>query len=40
MNGRAIFRVLVALLLVAIAFGIGTAVYNAGVTVGLAEAAP
>lgn len=39
MNGRAIFRVLAALVLVAVAFGIGTAVYNAGVTAGLAEAA-
>ncbi len=39
MNGRLILRVLAALLLVAVAIGIGTAVYNAGVTAGLTEAA-
>ena len=39
MNGRIVFRVLAALLLVAVAVGIGTMVYNAGVTAGLAEAA-
>jgi hypothetical protein len=33
------FRVLAALLLVALAIGIGAAAYNAGVTAGLAEAA-
>jgi hypothetical protein len=38
-NGRFIFRVLAALLLVAVVIGVGTAVYNAGVTAGLAEAA-
>jgi hypothetical protein len=37
MNG--FFRVLAALLLVALAIGIGAAVYNAGVTAGFAEAA-
>ena len=37
MNG--FFRVLAALALVALAIGIGAAVYNAGVTAGLAEAA-
>jgi hypothetical protein len=37
MNG--FLRVLAALLLVALAVGIGAAVYNAGVTAGLAEAA-
>lgn len=39
MNGRMIFRVLAALLLVAVAIGIGTVVYNTGVTAGLEEAA-
>ncbi len=39
MNGRFILRVLAALVLVAVAIGIGTAVYNAGVTTGLTEAA-
>ena len=37
MNG--VFRVFAALLLVALAVGIGTVVYNAGVTAGLTEAA-
>jgi hypothetical protein len=39
MSGRTIFRVVAALLLVVVAIGIGTAVYNAGVTAGLTEAA-
>ncbi len=39
MNGRLVFRVLAALLLVAVAIGIGTTVYNTGVSAGLAEAA-
>lgn len=39
MNGRGILRVLAVLLLVAVAIGIGTGVYNAGVTAGLDEAA-
>ena len=39
MFGRTIFRVVAALLLVAVAIGMGSAVYNAGVTAGLAEAA-
>lgn len=39
MNGRLILRVLAALLLVAVAIGIGTTVYNAGVTAGLTDAA-
>lgn len=39
MNGRGFFRVLAALLLIAITIGVGVAVYNAGVTAGLAEAA-
>jgi len=38
-NGRAIFRVLAVLLVVAVAAGIGTMVYNAGVNAGLDEAA-
>jgi hypothetical protein len=38
-NGRAIFQVFAVLLLVAVAVGIGTMVYNAGVSEGLAEAA-
>jgi hypothetical protein len=39
MNGRTIFRVLAVLLLVAVAVGIGTAVYNVGINTGLNEAA-
>ncbi|MGI8657894.1 MAG: hypothetical protein ACR2K4_03875 [Candidatus Limnocylindria bacterium] len=39
MTGRTIFRVVAVLLLMAVAIGTGTAVYNAGVTAGLAEAA-
>jgi hypothetical protein len=39
MNGRTIFRVVAALLLVAVLIGVGTSLYNAGVTAGLAEAA-
>lgn len=39
MNGRGFVRVLAVLLLVAVAIGIGTAVYNAGVTAGITEAA-
>lgn len=39
MNGRVIFRVLALLLVVAVAAGIGTVVYNAGVNAGLDEAA-
>lgn len=39
MNGRGFFRVLATLLLIAITIGVGVAVYNAGVTAGLAEAA-
>ncbi len=39
MNGRTMFRVLAVLLLIAVAVGAGTAVYNAGVGTGLAEAA-
>jgi hypothetical protein len=38
MNARTIFRVLAVLVLVAVAIGIGAAVYNAGVTAGLAAA--
>lgn len=39
MYGRGIFRLFAALLAVAIAVGIGAAVYNAGITAGLNEAA-
>lgn len=39
MNGRGFFRALATLLLIAIMVGIGVALYNAGVTAGLAEAA-
>lgn len=39
MNGRTIFRVVAALLLIAVAVGLGTAAYNAGVSAGLDEAA-
>lgn len=39
MNGRTIVRVLAALVLVVVAIGIGTAVYNAGVSAGLTDAA-
>lgn len=39
MNGRAIFGVVAAVLLVALAVGMGTVAYNAGVTAGLDEAA-
>jgi hypothetical protein len=39
MNGRSFLRFLAFLVLVAVAVGIGTAVYNAGVTSGLSEAA-
>lgn len=39
MNGRALLRLFAFLVLVAVAVGIGTAVYNAGVTSGLSEAA-
>ncbi|MGI8829141.1 MAG: hypothetical protein ACR2I5_05135 [Candidatus Limnocylindria bacterium] len=37
--GGDIFRVVAVLLLIAVAIGAGTAVYNAGVAAGLAEAA-
>lgn len=39
MNGRGFLRLLAALILVAVAIGLGTAAYNAGVTAGLSEAA-
>lgn len=39
MNGRGFLRVLAVLLLVAVAAGLGTMVYNAGVNAGLDEAA-
>ena len=39
MNGRGFFRAIATLLLIAIMVGIGVALYNAGVTAGLAEAA-
>lgn len=39
MNGRTLGRALAGLLLVIVAIGVGTAVYNAGVTAGFAEAA-
>jgi len=38
MDGRTIFRVFATLVLVAVAIGIGAAVYNAGVTAGISEA--
>jgi hypothetical protein len=39
MNGGTIVRVIAALLLVAVVIGLGAAVYNAGVSAGLTEAA-
>jgi hypothetical protein len=39
MNGRTVVRVVATLALVAVAIGIGTAVYNAGVTAGITQAA-
>ena len=39
MDGRTIWRALAVVLLVAVTIGIGAALYNAGVTAGIAEAA-